>query len=329
MIMKKKGLPLFLSFFIVILIFFWTGISRATGPKVIATIFPLYDMAKGVAGNQADITLLIPPGANPHSWEPRPSDMVKIQKADLILMVGAGLEPWADKLWHNNRRSGGPLILQAAAGMHLIVAASDHHDYEHNGTHYRPDPHIWMDFSWDKIVVSRICKALVRINPHEAEVYKKGAREYMARLDQLITAYKNGLSRCRCRDLVVGGHGAFHYLARSFGLKQISLYGISPDARPTPRKMAEVVDLIKNNGIKTIFFEETVSDRLAKVLARETGTKILTLTPGASLTRKQIRKGVSFLDLMYENLDHLQKGLGCAAVRDVSVSLPPKGPGRP
>ncbi len=308
-----------LSVILVFLTSLGSGVSHASGPRVIATVFPLYDMAKGVAGDHAEITLLIPPGANPHSWEPRPSDMIKIQQADLILMVGAGLESWADKFWQQSRRAGGPVILQASQGAPLLEI--DHHDHRNEGRHHKFDPHIWLNFSWDKVVVDRICKALVGLNPQGAEIYRNGAGDYNASLDRLIAAYKSGLSGCQSRDLVVGGHGAFNYLARSFGLKQISLYGISPDARPTTRRMAEVVDIIKKNGIRAVFFEETVSDRLARVLAREAGAQVLTLTPGASLTREQIRRGASFLDLMYENLEHLERGLGCGKVNAVSPPL--------
>ena len=280
----------------------------ASGPRVLATIFPLYDMAKGVAGGRAQVSLLLPPGANPHSWEPRPSDMLRIRDADVVIMVGAGLEPWAQELIRQ-KQNGHPLVLEASEGAPLIHLRAHAHEGERHARGV--DPHVWLDFSWDKVLVDRICAALSDLDPGGRETYERGRDAYKERLDRLISAYREGLSGCASRKLVVGGHGAFNYLARSYGLEQVSLYGLSPDARPTPRRLAEVVELVEKEGIRGIFFEETVSDRLARVIAEETGARILTLSPGASLTQEQIRSGIGFVELMYNNLKHLQEGLGC------------------
>ncbi len=308
--MMKRMSQILLFFFISLISLFgiFLGPCAAAGPRVIATVFPLYDMAKGVAGDRAEVTLLLPPGANPHSWEPRPSDMINLQKADLIIMVGAGLEPWAHEIIEKKDKDH-PRILKVSDGAPLVILHGHDHEEENHG--HGVDPHIWLDFSWDMTIVNRICQTLIELDPEGREVYQRGAQAYKESLDQLIDAYKKGLANCKTRSLVVGGHGAFNYLARAFGLKQVSLYGISPDAQPTPRRMAEVIEIVRREGVKAIFFEETVSDKLARVLARETGARVLTLTPGASLTREQIQAGASFLDLMYENLRHLIEGLGC------------------
>ncbi len=278
------------------------GAYSSEPPKVVATIFPLYDIAKSICGERAKVRLLLPIGANPHSWEPKPSELIELEKADLVIMVGDDFEPWADKFLSLHKGQGRPFIMRATDGAPVI---------RHKGKR-AIDPHIWLDFEWDMVLVRRIALTLSRLDPDGEGYYKENASAYNQALSELYKQYKQCLSTCRSKTLVVGGHGAFSYLARAFGLKQVSLYGLSPDARPSPRRMAQVVQIIKSEGVSTIFFEETVTDRLAKVLSRETGAKIMTLAPGASLTKKEIEEGLGFIDLMKKNLEHLCQGLGCA-----------------
>jgi zinc transport system substrate-binding protein len=109
----------------------------------------------------------------------------------------------------------------------------------------------------------------------------------------------------------LGGHAAFGYLARRYNLNQIALYGLSPDSKPTPRKLAEVVNLAEEHQIKVIYFEDYVSDELAKVIAKEVGAKILVLNAGANISQEQLKSGTTFLEIMEKNLEILKHGLCC------------------
>ena len=151
--------------------------------------------------------------------------------------------------------------------------------------------------------------------------YEKNAQSYIDTLRKLDLLYHKALTACPHKTFVVAGHAAFGYLARAYGLRQVALYGLSPDASPGPRKMAEVTELVKKEGVaKAIFFDDTVTASLAKTLSRETGARTFVITPGESLTKADISKGTTFIKLMYRNLYALIDGLGCSA----PSNMPPK-----
>ncbi len=271
-------------------------------PLVVASIFPLYEIAKDVGAPQADVYLLLPPGADPHSWEPTPKDLVRISQADLLFVVGHGLEPWFEDLAKALKQKGHHVII-ASQGAPLL--SLDKHD------HGAVDPHIWLDFKWDAVLARRLGKALAQLDPAHAKEYQHRAQVTAQRFLALDQAYRKALAHCRCRTLVLAGHAAFGYLARAYGLDMLSLAGLSPEAEPTPRALAKVIKLLRQKGITAIFYEHPSSRRFAETLARETGAKVFFLTPGASLTQEEYEKGLSFFALMEENLRHLRQGLQC------------------
>lgn len=275
--------------------------------KIMTTVFPLWEFARAVAGEKGDVSLLIPPGTDVHTWQPRVSDMEKFASSDLLIFIGADLEPWLADLLRSIPKPGFR-TLEACRGLTLLpggeiarAAPEDQHF----------DPHVWLDFGLDQTIIDRIETALSKIEPESASEFKRGAASYKARLEDLDAAYKKGLSRCVQRTFIFGGHSAFAYLARRYHLEQISVYGLSPDAAPTPRQLIEVMELAKKLKIKTIFFETAVSDKLARLIASEVGAGTSLLNPGHNLTKEQWRSGVTFLGLMGRNLESLRHGLIC------------------
>ena len=284
-----------------------------TKVKAVATLFPLQEFARMVGGDRVQADLILPPGAEPHAWEPKPSDLAKIYKADVFILIGRVMEPWADDLLKTG--GGGKLkVVEALKGLQLLQAGS-HSPQSSKAPHPAPgektDPHVWLDFSQDKTIVDAILSAFAEIDPAHASQYRANASLYQERLEALDRKYQSSLARCRHRQMVLGGHSAFAYLARRYGLQQIPLYGISPNSEPTPKKLAEVITLARNHGVKYIFFEELVNPKLAKVLAKEAGIQTLVISDGANLTRDQLGKKVDFLSLMEKNLETLRKGLEC------------------
>jgi zinc transport system substrate-binding protein len=287
--------------------------------KVITSIFPFQEFARAVGGERVTVGLLLPPGVEAHSWEPTPSDVLKVRRADVFIYVGAGMEPYV----HD--------ILKGAAGKQLVVLDSSkevrlinnktqsYHEHgnkhepehEHHNSHGRLDPHLWLDVENDIKIVTRIARIFSSKDPPGASYYAENAIAYNKKLSALDAKYKTELKHCQLRTFVFGGHAAFAYLAKRYGLEQIPLYGINPDSEPTPRKLAELVKISRKYGIKYIYFEEMVSDKLARVMAKEIGAQTLALNPGVNLTRDQLRKGITFLDIMEQNLKNLKKGLGC------------------
>jgi len=267
--------------------------------KIMATIFPLQEFARAVGGDLAETRLLIPPGAEIHSWQPRVSDIKTLAtELGLFLYIGPSLEPWAEGLLKGVARPG-LKVLEAGRGLDLI-----------RGDEEAFDPHIWLDFTQDLVIVDRIAAELAGLRPASAAFFRANAEAYKAKLRALDDRYTNALRGCRGRLLLVGGHAAFGYLARRYGLVQTAVYGASPDAAPAPRIMVGIVARAKAGGVKTVFYEPTTGDRMARVLAGEIGAKVRFLYPGHNLPRSSVA-GLTFLEMMNRNLEVLTDGLGC------------------
>lgn len=276
--------------------------------RIVTTVFPLMEFTKAVCGERGEVSLLLPPGAEVHTWNPRPSDIVRISSADLFVYVGANLEPWIHDLLRSIKNSA-LRVLEASKDLPLIETDAGSHQNNHARGEF--DPHIWLDFELDQIIIDRIASLLSEVDPRHSSLFLSNAASYKEKLKRLHLTFQNGLNQCAQRTIILGGHAAFSYLARKYNLQQISLYGLSPDSKPTPKQMVEVVKLAKRHHVRAIFFEEYVSDKLAKVIAKEIGAQTLVLNPGANLRREQLTFGMSFFDIMEKNLENLRDGLNC------------------
>ena len=276
--------------------------------RIMATVFPLREFAAAVAGDRGQVDLLLPPGAGVHTWQPRPGDIVRLAACDLLLFVGANLEPWLPGML-KAFPSGKVRTLEATAGLSLLEAGED--DDQEKPGHGPLDPHVWLDFEIDARIVGRIAEELTRIDPAGGSEFSANADRLSARLRALDERFRDGLAGCRDKDIVLAGHGAFGYLARRYGLVQTALYGLSPDAQPRPVDLMNAVDYCRRKGIRAVFFENSVAPDLSRTLAREIGGRVLVLHAGHNLTRDELDRGAGFFDLMEENLSALRAGLGC------------------
>ena len=256
--------------------------------------------------------LLLPPGVDPHSWEPKPSDIVELSRADIFLYTGQRMEPWAGSFAGTIRKEG----TVVAGVMDSLGFSQPDENFGPEGVvagglDHAEDPHFWLNLSLSARTVEMIGELLAKNDPGNKENYLTEAMEYGLKLLQLDETFKIGLKDCKSRLLVTGGHAAFGHLARRYNLEQVSVYGLSPDAEPSPRHLAGIVQLVKEKKIQTVFSEELMNPRMAQVLSRETGTKVLVLNPAGNLTAEQWQRGITFLDIMESNLETLREGLNC------------------
>ena len=300
--------------FLLLIFSFFPAMLRAEGLSVVTTLFPLKEFAQSVGGERVKVRLLLPPGAEPHTWEPKPSDIVRLSHADVFIYIGAEMEPRAHSIVKSSDNAT-LQIIEVSRGIPLIRVDEAHHHAAHGDkeelTHGAVDPHIWLDFEYSQAIVDKIEHALGKKDPEWAEYYRKNADDYKEKLKNLDLKYKEVLSNCECREFILGSHAAFAYMARRYGLKQISLYRVSPNSEPTPKKMVEVIRMAKKHRVKAIYFEELLSDKLARTIAREVGAETLVLNPGANLTKAEIESEITFLSLMEKNLENLKYGLNC------------------
>jgi len=270
--------------------------------KIMASVFPLMEFAGAVAGEKGEVNLLLPPGAGVHTWQPRASDIVRLSSVDLFIYGGAGLEPWL------------PDLLKSISSKNLkILAVAEFLPLEKSNEAGKEaiDPHVWLDFELDQMIVSRIAETLSEIDPSHASVYRAGAAAYNKKLKNLDEHFSVSFSHCRQKTILLGGHAAFGYLARRYNLEQLSLYGLSPDAEPTPSRLMDIIQWAKKRNIKAVYMEANTSAKMAKVLAKEIQAELLVLNPGANLNKKEWTAGLTFIDIMEENLKNLKKGLIC------------------
>jgi zinc transport system substrate-binding protein len=286
--------------------------EAASGLKVLTSILPLKEFTAAVAGGRAEVTLLLPPGAGVHTWQPRPADIMRLAGCDLFVAVGADLEPWLGSVLEAvpgrhvrvlEVAQGLPLLKDGNEGEPETVGESHHHG--------SLDPHIWLDFGLDAAIIDRIVEALAELDPEGRASYTGKGAIIKERLEALDGDFRSGLATCRTKRLVVAGHAAFGYLARRYGLVQTAVYGLSPDAEAKPRRMMSIIDLCREEGIKAVFQEAASPPALASSLAREIGGRVLLLSTGVTLTRAEIKAGAGFFEVMRENLTALREGLNC------------------
>jgi len=271
--------------------------------QVIATLFPLYDMARSIGGEYADVSLLLPPGAEAHSFEPRPGDILRLHQADLFIYTGPFMESWAESLLKGLDAKRLPAI-SAGRGIPLLRHGDEH---DHQGM----DPHIWLDLDHAKTMVTTILTGFTTEDPAHAAAFRLNAARYQARIEQLDRAYRSGLAACGTRTIIHGGHFAFGYLAKRYGLRYLAAFPPSGDSEPSARRMVALVDIIRSTGAGAIYYEELVSPRLADTLAQETGARLLPLFAAHNISRDDLARGVTFPEIMERNLENLRLGLRC------------------
>lgn len=272
---------------------------------VTAAFFPLAAAVAQVGGSLVKVTNLTPAGVEPHDIELNTQQAETVLDADLAVVVGNGFQPAVEDIAAD--RDGPTLNVLKA----LPINAGDKKVEEGDATAL--DPHVWLDPVLYQSVVDAIASALSKVDPDHAADYTANAVAYNAKLATLNTEYETGLANCS-RQLLVTAHEAFGWLTQRYGLTQQGVVGLSPDAEPNPQRLADLTDLVEKKGVTTIYTEDLVSPKVARTLAREAGgLKTATLNPLEGLTAKQIKAGATYISEMQDNLQAIQKGLGCSA----------------
>lgn len=268
---------------------------------VVTSFYPLYFFAKQIGGDKANVINITPAGAEPHDYEPSTQDIARIEKAAILVLNGGGLESWGDKV-QENLRNKNVVVITVADG--LITQ-----EVEEEGEVIK-DPHVWMDPVLAKKEVQKITQALVKTDPTNAAVYKMNEQNLENKLDELDTAFRNGLKACEQKNIVTS-HAAFGYLASQYGLKQVAITGISPDQEPSPKELGEVAKFAKDNNVKYIFFETLISPKLSETLAKEVGARTIVFNPLEGLTPEDQEAGKDYFSVQQENLANLRIALNC------------------
>ncbi|MTV50121.1 ABC transporter substrate-binding protein [Heliobacillus mobilis] len=281
--------------------------------QVVTSFYPMYEFTRQVGGDKVEVTNLVPPGSEPHDWEPSPQDMVKVGKARLLVYNGGGFEGWIEKV---SQAGNNPnlLLVDTSKGIEMLPSemsedAEHGQDEEHSHQHGKYDPHFWLDPNLVKIQVENVKKALVNVDPDNKDYYEANAKAYQEKLDQIDREFKEVMSKTQSKELITT-HSAFGYLAHRYGLHQVSIMGISPEAEPKPAELARIAEYARNHEVKYIFFETLVSPKVGEALAREVKAETLVLNPIEGLTEDEQKRGLDYVAVMKQNLENLKKALG-------------------
>jgi len=257
--------------------------DSAAGTRVVAAFYPLAFLAERIDPT-ADVTNVTPAGAEPHDIELSARDIERVHEADVVLYLGRGFQPALEDAVAG--QDGAVDLLQGAA---LI------------GGEENADPHVWLDPMRFAAMARRVATAMGR---------PAAADPLVADLERLDREFRTGLAHCERRELVTS-HAAFGYLARAYGLTQVPLTGVVPEAEPSARDIEALVREVEHTGATAVFFEPLVSPRLADTVAREAGVETAELDPLEGLTDDEVSAGDDYFSVMRANLAALRKALGC------------------
>src|SRR4051812_688355 len=265
--------------------------------RVVAAFYPLAEAARQVGGDRVDVIDLTAPGAEPHDLEVTPRQVDRIATAGAVLVLGHGFQPSVEDAARTSDRT--TVVLD-----HLPIAVSD-------DVGSGLDPHVWLDPVLMRRIVAVAADALARAEPASRATFERNARAYGGQLARLDREYAAGLADCDRRTIFTT-HAAFGWLAKRYDLEQQSLAGVSPDAEPTPDRIAELADRARDDGATTIFTEPLVPEDIARTLAREAGNiRTTSLDPLEALQPADKAKGADYESVMRDNLTTLRRALGC------------------
>lgn len=267
--------------------------------KAVTTFTVIADMARNVAGDAAVVESITKPGAEIHNYAPTPGDIQRAQGAQLILWNGLNLELWFEKFFHNLKDVPGVVV---SAGVEPMGIAEG----PYSG---KPNPHAWMSPANALIYVDNIRDALVKYDPANAATYEANAAAYKVKIEAAVAPIRAKLGTIPAdKRWLVSSEGAFSYLARDFGLKELYLWPINADQQGTPQQVRKVIDTVRRNGIPAVFSESTVSDKPARQVARETGAHYGGVLYVDSLSEAD-GPVPTYVDLLAVTTTTLEKGL--------------------
>ncbi len=267
--------------------------------KVVATTVPLATFTKAVGGDLVEVSVLVPPGANLHTFEPAPSKLAEVSEADLYVKNGAGLEIWMEKIIGANRRV---LVVDSSSGIDLLEGHHHHDDggddveAEHHHGPYRhdlhpliltADPHIWLSAKNGPIMAENICRGLIEVDPENGDVYRENLAAFNRELEDLDLELASTFKGAEKEKFIVL-HPAWGYFARDYDLIQVAI--LEDDKEPGPRQLRTIIDLARKEEVGTIYVDPSFNPKSGEIIAAEIGGRVVALDPLAEDYFDNMRK---------------------------------------
>jgi zinc transport system substrate-binding protein len=274
--------------------------------NVVATIFPLYDFSRAIAKEQANITMLTPPGSSIHSYDPSPADIKNIQNADIFLYIGGENDAWIKRI----------LSTLDTSQMKIVRLFNFVKLYEEEGEidplqpEVEYDEHIWTSPKNAVLMINAIKDALCEKDTANCEKYKENSQNYALQIDSLSKELSQIVGSAKRKQIIVADRFPFRYLVEEYGLDYKAAFaGCSDQSDATPATIANLINAVKNNNIPYIYHVELSNKNTAEAIAEQTGAKMLLLHSYHNISKQEFESGTTYLDLLKQNIANLKTGL--------------------
>jgi len=311
---------------ILIILFTAGGCYRSSASKaegkinVVSVIFPSYDFVRVIAGDRVNLIMLLKPGAESHSYEPSPQDMITIKNSDLFIYPGGQSYNWVDRILASmgdpkGNTGGRPKVLKMLDMVNSVeeeTVEGMENDDETTGAEAGPsyDEHVWTAPKNAKAIVASITDALCDLDPADADLFRKNAADYALRLDELDAAFRSIVENAKRKTIVFGDRFPFRYFTDAYGLSYFAAFpGCSTETEASAATVAFLINKVKSEHIPVVFHIELSDERMADTICEATGAKKLLLHSCHNVSRKDFENGVSYLDIQKINADHLKEAL--------------------
>ncbi|MDR0817844.1 MAG: metal ABC transporter substrate-binding protein [Clostridiales Family XIII bacterium] len=303
--------------------------------SIVATVFPPYDFAREIAGDKADITMLLPPASESHSFEPTPKDIIGIQNCDVFIYVGGESDEWVNGVLESMDTGDMKIITlmdcvaavpeEVVEGMEEEEAGTDANAEEKKAGAAKPDEpeyenpeyeepeydeHVWTSPKNAKLIVQKISDALCEADPANASAYQKNTAAYQIRLDELDAGFRAVAAGAQRKTIVFGDRFPFRYLADAYGLDYFAAFpGCSTETEPSAATVKFLIDKINAEKIPVVFHIELSNEKMANTISEATGAKVLLLHACHNISKDDFKSGVSYIDIMTQNIAAIREAL--------------------
>ena len=294
--------------------------------SVISTIFAPYDFIKQIVDDRAQVSMLLPPGTESHSYEPTPQDIIKIQNCDVFVYVGGDSDVWIHEVLESMDTSNMKIITLMdcveVVEEEIVEGMEDDHDHSHDENEHHGeenhehsekheyDEHVWTSPQNARRIVQKISDALCGTDPTNAVVYKQNTDTYIAQLDELDAKFQAVVDNAARNTIIFGDRFPFRYFADAYDLAYFAAFpGCATETEASAPTVAFLIDKVRAEGIPVIFHVELSNQEMANTISEETGAKILLFHACHNVTRDEMAQGITYIDLMNQNVENLEEAL--------------------
>lgn len=280
---------------------------------IVTTIFPQYDFARAIVGDKAEVSMLLAPKSESHTYEPSMTDIKKVSEADLFIYTGNGIDEWAENMSESLKNSDVLTLASAQFVTETVEVDHDHDDHgdnDHDHEEHSADEHIWTSPVNAKKMLYGILETIVELDPENADFYRENAEKYASELESVDELFREVVSESKRSEIIVADRFPFAYLTNEYGLEYTAaLSGCSVGQEPSASVIAEMISKISDDGIGYVFIIENSDGKTAKLVSEATGCGVLTLHSCHNVTAEQLADGVTYVDLMRQNAENLRLAL--------------------